>query len=316
MKSIVFVAKGDTQFVDEPMPVCKKDTILLKTLYSGMTNGTERNLLMGGNYGGVWPIKRTYQTSSRVIECGEEIENYKVGDLVFSGVETGHVEYHTAREGDLIAKIPEDFDLPAGALMGIASVPLHVARRADIRVDDNVLVFGAGLVGAFAAQAANLMGAKVTVADLNQERLDMIKKLGVAETFNTGTEEGKKALWDNKPYSVVLECSGANLLDMVVGTEWGGGSGLVGFRARVVLVAGRYDVKYNYNAAQCDEISVVHTSHFDKSDLEQMIRYIQTGKVQIRPYIQNLVKVDGALPFYTMLRDEPGKLMGTVFDWT
>lgn len=316
MKSIVFVAKNETQFVNEPKPVCEKDTILLKTLYSGMTNGTERNLLTGGSYGGTWPIKRTYQTISKVIECGEEITQYKVGDLVFSGLETGHVEYHTAKESDLIAKIPEGFDLAAGALMGIASVPLHVARRADIRVDDNVLVFGAGLVGAFAAQAANLMGAKVTVADLNQDRLDMIKRLGVAETINTGTEEGKKALWDGRPYSVILECSGANLLDLIIGKEWGGKSGLIGFRGRLVLVAGRYDVTYTYNSAQCDEISVVHTSHFDKSDLELMIRYVQTGKVQIRPYIQNFVKVDDALPYYTMLRDEPGKLLGTVFDWT
>ena len=113
-----------------------------------------------------------------------------------------------------------------------------------------------------------------------------------------------------------MECSGANLLDLIIGKEWGGKSGLIGFRGRLVLVAGRYDVTYTYNSAQCDEISVVHTSHFDKSDLELMIRYVQTGKVQIRPYIQNFVKVDDALPYYTKLRDEPGKLLGTVFDWT
>ena len=59
MKSIMFVAKGKTELIQEPAPVCGNDTILLKTLYSGMTNGTERNLLMGGNYGGTWPIKRT-----------------------------------------------------------------------------------------------------------------------------------------------------------------------------------------------------------------------------------------------------------------
>ena len=316
MKSIVFIAKGETQFVEEERPVCHDDEILLKTLYSGMTNGTERNLLMGGNYGGIWPIKRTYQTVSTVVECGSKITQYTEGDIVFSGLETGHVEYHTAREGDLIAKLPEGFDLVAGALMGIASVPLHVARRADIRVDDNVLIMGAGLVGSFAAQAAALMGAKVTVADLNQQRLDMISSLGVADTINTGTEEGKEALWRKRPFSVVLECSGANLLDTIIGTEWGGGSGLIGYHARLVLVAGRFDVTYNYNAAQCDELTVVHTSHFNQSDLNEMIRFVQTGKIRIRPYIQNFVKVDEALTYYTMLKEEPGKLLGTVFDWT
>jgi len=316
MKTILFVAKGRTELVDEPKPVCENDTILLKTLYSGLTNGTERNLLTGGSYGGTWPIKRTYQTVSEVVECGAKITQYKKGDIVFSGLETGHVEYHTAREGDLIAKLPKDFDLISGALMGVSSVPLHVTRRADIRVDDNVLIMGAGLVGSFAAQAANLMGAKVTVADLNQDRLDLIRKLGVASVINTGSQAGSDELWNNRPYSVVIECTGADLLDKIVGTQWGGNSGLVGFRARLVLVAGRYDVKYTYNAAQCDEISVLHTSHFDLSDLKLMIRYVAENRIRIRPYIQDIVKIDRAVPIYDTLRDDPGKLLGIVFDWT
>lgn len=316
MKSILFVAKGQTELVNEPKPVCENDTILLRTLYSGMTNGTERNLLMGGSYGGTWPIKRTYQTVSEVVECGAKISRYKKGDIVFSGIETGHVEYHTAREDDLIAKLPKDFDMVAGALMGVSSVSLHVIRRADVRADDNVLIMGAGLIGAFAAQAANLMGAKVTVANRSQMRLDMIEKLGVASTINLSTQQGNSELWNSRPFSVAAETTGADILDQIVGTKWGGNSGLLGFRARLVLVAGRYDVKYTYNAAQCDEISVVHTSHFDLSDLKLMIRYVSEGKIQIRPYIQNIVKVDDAVPVYNTLRDEPQTLLGTVFDWT
>lgn len=317
MKSIVFVAKGVTEILDEPKPVCGNDEILLKTIYSGMTNGTERNLLMGGSYGGTWPIKRTYQTVSEVIECGAKISQYKKGDIVFSGLETGHVEYHTAKEGDLIANLPDGFDLIAGALMGVASVPLHVCRRADIRVDDNVLIMGAGPIGSFAAQAANLMGATVTVANRSQNKLDYVRSLN--PTFHTvclKNDSDVKRMWDNRPYSVVIECTGADNLDDIIGTAWGGGSGLVGYHARLVLVAGRYNVHYTYNSAQCDEISVIHTSHFNLNDLHQMIRFVSEGKIQIRPFIQQIVKVDDAVPVYNTLRDDPGSLRGTVFDWT
>ena len=95
----------------------------------------------------------------------------------------------------------------AGALMGVASVPLHVARRADIRVDDNVLVTGAGLIGSFAAQAASLMGAQVTIADRNQNKLDIIAGLHAARPVNIGGENGFDKLRAFRPYSVVLTSS-------------------------------------------------------------------------------------------------------------
>lgn len=315
MKSIMFIEKGKTAIIEESKPVCKDDTILLKTIYSGMTNGTERNLLMGGNYGGIWPIQRTYQLVSEVIECGRSISRYRKGDIVFSGVVLGHVEYHLAKESDLIIKIPEEFDLVAAALLGIASVPLHDVRRADVKVNDNVLVYGGGLVGQFAAQAANVHGARVTLVDIDDNRLELAKQLGTDNCINTSTNEGKERLQTIKPFSVVIECTGANVMDKIVGTEWGGGSGLVGHRARIVMVAGRYDVTYSFNAAQCDEISVLHASHFDQSDLEEMVRLVSSEKIKIRPLIKDMVRIESAVEVYNTLRDSPNKLLGTVFDW-
>ena len=52
----------------EPTPVCGPGQVLCETLYSGLTNGTERNVLMGGNYGGRWPYRMGYQNVGRVIE--------------------------------------------------------------------------------------------------------------------------------------------------------------------------------------------------------------------------------------------------------
>lgn len=73
MKGIWFTGKGIAAFIEEEKPVCSESTALLKTLYSGLSNGTERNKLMGGNYGsGSWPDRIGYQHVSEVIEVGSE----------------------------------------------------------------------------------------------------------------------------------------------------------------------------------------------------------------------------------------------------
>lgn len=181
---IMFVEKGSAAFIQDDMPVCTAETVLLQTLYSGMTNGTERNVLMGGNYGGHWPNRCGYQLVSRVVECGSEITSFKVDDLAYTGTFPRHVAFHTARESDLIIKLPTGFDLESAALLGVASVPLHDARRAGVRLDDNVLVVGAGLMGQLAAQTARAMGAFVTVTDLNHDRLQLASNLGADHTVD------------------------------------------------------------------------------------------------------------------------------------
>jgi 2-desacetyl-2-hydroxyethyl bacteriochlorophyllide A dehydrogenase len=314
MKGITFVAKGKASLIEEEGPVCQNDTVLLKTLYSGLTNGTERNVMMGGNYhGGNWPDRCAYQKVSQVIQCGPEITRFKTGDMVFTGILTGHVEYHLARESDLIIKLPEGFDLEAAALLGVASVPFHDARRAEVRPGDNVLVFGAGLIGQLAAQVSQSMGARVTVADLDQERLELAWKLGMETTVNPETEKGQAILQQKKPYSVVFECSGADVLGGIIGTNWG--NGLVGYRARVVMVAGRHDVHYHANAAQGAEIAVMHANHFDQDDLNQVVELTSQGQLKIRPLIRDIVPVDQAITIYDTLRDNPNQLLGTVFRW-
>jgi 2-desacetyl-2-hydroxyethyl bacteriochlorophyllide A dehydrogenase len=317
----MFVEKGRAAIIEEEMPVCGPDTVLLRTLYSGVSLGTERMFLVGGNYGSnrPWPKRLAYQLVSEVVECGDEITRFGVGDVVFTGTFPGHVEYHLARERDLIVKLPEGFDLVAAAMLGVASVSFHDARRARVRVEDNVLVVGAGLIGQFAAQAARLMGARVTVMGHHDDRLCLAGNLGADAVANSLTGEGMEELERNKPYSVVFECSGGDVMDQIIGlpAEPGklGQPGLIGrrSRARVVMVAGRYDVQYNFNMAGNAEVDILHTQHFDQDDLEQVVRLMARGDINARPLIRDVVPLDEAVRIFDILRDHPRRLLGTVF---
>jgi hypothetical protein len=81
MKGVMFVEKGQAAIIEEEMPVCRPDTMLLWMLYSGMSLGTERMFPVGGNYGGnmPWPKRLAYQLVSEIVECGPEIARFQVG---------------------------------------------------------------------------------------------------------------------------------------------------------------------------------------------------------------------------------------------
>ncbi|WP_407271841.1 zinc-binding dehydrogenase [Radiobacillus sp. PE A8.2] len=315
MKGLWFVELGKVEMKEERMPECTTDTILLKTLYSGLTNGTERSRMMNGAYGQPYPNRIGYQTVAKVVECGADVTNYQVGDLVFVGKNTGHVEYILAKETDLIVKLPSNLEPHSAALLGVASVPFHDARRGKTEVGDRVLITGAGLIGLFALQAVHAMGAsQITVMDGNPERLQLAKKLGADTIINYRSDEERKQLKEHGPFSLVLECSGADNLNELIGVKWGGG--VLQKFGRIVLIGGREEVKYNFMAATSKQISVISASHFDKDDLENVARLASRGSIQLESLIKEIIPIDKAVKTYEKLRDQPREMLGVVFDWT
>jgi len=52
------------------LPEISKDEILLKTIYPGISNGTERNMFLGRNYSPGFPSFLGYQLVGRVENVG------------------------------------------------------------------------------------------------------------------------------------------------------------------------------------------------------------------------------------------------------
>lgn len=318
MRGIIFPEKGKTALREEPTPGCNAGTILCQSVFTGLTNGTERNVLMGGNYsGGRWPNRCGYQNVGRVLAVGMGVKEFTAGDLVFSGDFCQHTQYFAApaREDSLIVKLPAPVEPAHAALFGVASVAMHDVRRAGVMLGEKVLVVGAGPIGQFTAQAARLAGAVVTICDLNEKRLSVAKALGVHATITLTPDVASwEAVRSAGPFDVVFEDSGAPILDRVIGGNWG--QGVLKHRSRVVIIAGRDRVEYSFNAGQGYELSVFHAGHFVGDDLQQVCRLAAEGTLKFGPVIQDRVKVENAAAIYDTLRDSPGSLFGVVFDWT
>ena len=318
MKGVMFVARGQAAILEEPTPQIAPGKILCRTLLSGLTNGTERNVLMGGNYGGSWPSRCGYQNVGQVLEVAADVKGYAAGDVVFCANFCQHAQYFAVDVSkaddpwNLCVKLPPGLDLVHAALMGMAGVALHDARRADVGLGDKVLVVGAGPIGQFTAQAARAAGANVRICDLDARRLAVAAGLGMATTQITGDASWNE-LRELGPFEAVFEDSGGPVLDKIIGAGWG--KGLLVPRGKVVVIAGRQEVTYNFNAGQGCELTLLQAGHFERGDLLELLRLILAGAIRVGPILQDVVACSQATPIYDRLRDNPTSLMGTVFDW-
>jgi len=299
--------KGLIDVPEPAAPVGKQ--VKTRTLCSGMTNGSERNDLVRGNYARAdkdLPAGWGYQNVGEVIAVGPDATKLKVGDVIYSSCD--HVEFAVLEEDWLNVKLPAEVDRREAALFGMTSVAMRTCRHADMRMGERVLIVGAGIIGQVAAQIADAMGARVDICDVNEERLAMARAIGAAErAVNTAGDGWQREIQD-ATYAVVIDLAGVpGMEDKLIAAAQ--------TRGRVVWIAGRHEVKYTFNWGQGREITMMQNSHFDNDDLANLCRLVARGKVRIKPLLKDVVPVADCKPIYDMLRDTPDRLLGTVFVW-
>lgn len=283
--------------------------VLCEAVFTGLTNGTERNQLIGGNYAPSdenLPCGGGYQNVGRVIETGPDVKQLQVGDLIYASVD--HVERFKIQENGLLLKLPNDVEPSEAALFGISGVAMHCCRRVEPRIGERVLIVGQGCIGMFAAQIAYAMGARVSVCDIEESRLEKVRKLGIAEQVINTSDDGWEKQIGNGVYDAVMDFAGVP--DMVTPMVQACKT-----RGRLLLVAGRFDVNYTFNVGQFKEISILHCSHFTRDDLDNLCRFLRQGSIRIAPLIHHKVPLVDVPQIYRWLRDEPMRLLGTVFEW-
>ncbi len=318
MKKLLYLAIGKPALVDEAVPCCPPGGLLLRTIYSGVSNGTERNQMLGGNYNisRVFPFRDVgYQTVSEVVDVSAGVRKFRKGDIVATGTSGTHAEYHTAPEDGLVVPLPSGFDLLVGAFVSVAAVALHIVRRAGVAAGERVLITGAGLIGQFALQWCKCAGAHVSVLSRTEPRTRLAEQLG-ADVVGFGDDGAQdRFLATHQRFAVVIETTGsATLLRKVIGENWGEGVFVRGC-GRLAVVAGNWEVTYSCNAAQGAELALVHTNHFTLDEQREVVDRVHHGELKIRPLIREIVPAVDIIRVYEALRDRPGELLGTVIDW-
>ena len=188
--------------------------LLIETLYSAISPGTELSVLTNNQDIGHWsgnpyPTGSGYAAVGRISAVGDKVIGFKVGDVVFAPI--GHASHHRLDSRHaLLVKIPDSV-LPQDAVyVRFCSVSMTTLRTTVARPGDGVAVFGLGVVGNTAAQVFQASGYEVIGIDPMNLRRNIAEKCGLRHTLTPG--EDLTAGWNQKlpsvPCKLILETSG------------------------------------------------------------------------------------------------------------
>lgn len=169
------------------------------------------------------PIVLGYSCAGEVIAVGDGVEHVRVGDLVACAGQghASHAEIVCAPKL-LCVRIPEGVSTDRAAFATVGAIALQSLRIADLRLGENVVVLGLGLIGLLVAQLLRASGCRVLGLDIDDNRLALAQARGWAETCRVDAENvaERVAAWSDG--------AGADAVIVTAATEDAGPIGLAG----------------------------------------------------------------------------------------
>lgn len=126
------------------------------------------------------PLPLGYCNAGTVVEVGDGVNDFKVGDRVISN--GPHAEYVCVPR-NLCAKIPEGVSDEQASFTVLSSIALQGIRLLEPTIGETIVVTGLGLIGLVAVQLLRANGCRVLGIDLDPSRLELARSFG-AETVD------------------------------------------------------------------------------------------------------------------------------------
>ena len=217
MKALQIVKYGEIKdsltFNEVSKPTIQAKDVLIEVKAAAI-NPIDKSIILG-NLQGMLPIPlpstSAYDVSGIVVEKGNEVSNFEIGDLVYSRVpqeQMGTLTEFVAVTNDAISKKPGNISFEEAASLPLAGLTaLQSLQQAGIKENDKVLIHaGSGGVGSFAIQYAKAKGAFVYTTT-STSNLEWVKALGADRVIDYKTEDYKSIA---KDVDIVFDTLGQN----------------------------------------------------------------------------------------------------------
>ena len=226
---VSFTSPRVAEVVPDPQQPLGPDQVRLRTLYSGISAGTEltayrgsnpylnklwdedRRLFVDGSTSFSYPVDGWgYEEVGEVVEVGSDAQGVQTGDRIWGT--WGH-RTETVQDAERAAArvLAPDADPRIGIFSQIAAIGLNVVLDADIHIGETVAVFGLGVPGQIVAQLARLNGGRVIAVDGIAARRDLARELGadvVLDPTDGEVAERIRELTGGRGADVCLEVTG------------------------------------------------------------------------------------------------------------
>lgn len=331
MKAIQISAPAVLQVVDIPKPEAKSGEVLLKIKFVGFC-GSDLNTFLGRNPMVKLPVIPGHEVGA-VIEsvapgvpggfepgmsvtvnpytnCGKcaACRNGRVNACEHN--ETFGVQRNGAM-GEYLA-LPWQKVIPAPgisprdcALIEPMSVGFHAVSRGQVTDIDTVLVIGCGMIGCGAIVRAALRGATVIAMDLDDEKLELAKRIGARYTINSQTEnihERLLEITEGLGPDVVIEAVGSPATYIMAVNE-------VAFTGRVVCIGyAKSEVTFQTKYFVQKELDIRGSRNALPEDFRAVVRYLQQDSCPREDLISQIVTPEEAFAAMQKWSADPGKI--------
>lgn len=237
MKAAVLHGQNDIVYEDIQKPEIGDDEVLINIKATGICGSDIPRVL--GKAAHYYPIVLGHEFGGIVVDKGKNVTNIDVGERVTAAplvpchkcidCQKGHFSqcnYYKFIGSSLfgswaeyvkvpainIVKLPDEVSFEEGAFFEPSTVVLHAIFNSDFRSGYSAAVLGCGTIGQVTIQWLRIMGASHIYAfDIDNEKLELAKKLGAEVCFNTldkNFEEKFQDIVGNRGADYVFETAG------------------------------------------------------------------------------------------------------------
>lgn len=341
---VSFTAPRRARVVEEASVPLRENEVRIRTLYSGISAGTELTAYRGSNpylnkrwddEGRLFVEGATsidypvdgwgYEEVGEVAEVGDAVTAVQVGDRIWGT--WGHRSETVQHEQHAAARIlPQGTDPRIGIFSQIGAIALNVVLDADIHVGETVVVFGLGVPGQLVAQLARLNGARVIVVDGIAARRELARRLGahhVLDATDGSVAERIRDLTEGRGADVCLEVTGnyAALHEAIRS---------VAYSSRVVAAGFmqgeghglRLGEEFHHNrvavvASQISGVAPALQHRWDRYRLTSTaIRLAVEGRLDVVSLISHEVPVSRAADAFEMLDEQPQDALQVILSFS
>ncbi len=306
---------------------------------------THRMGICGTDYGGYlgkmpffkYPRIPGHELGVEVIEVGSDVTNVKPGDRCSVEPYMNCGECYACRRGNgnccaalnvigvmVDGGLCERFLIRADklhpseklsyeqlSLVETLAIGCHATDRGQPQADEHVLVIGAGPIGLATLEFTKLTGAKITVMDMVQSRLEFCESnYGTSSVLfkNDGSEiDHMKSITNGDLYSVVTDATGhnvsmSNALSYVAPT---GNLVYVGITTQ--------EVSFQHPKMHRPEMTILASRNALPDDFSRIIELIENGTINTDPWITHRTTFENVIDeFETFTRPESGVIKAII----
>jgi len=317
--------------------------VRLKTLYSGISAGTELTLFSGTSpyLSKAWDTEKRiflpsntawgypkpaigYEEVGEVTEVGPEVEGLKPGDIVWGtwGKKSSTVvKAEWARPRLLQAGL----DPLCGIFSQIGAIALNAILDANLHLGETLAVFGQGAPGLMITQLAKASGVRVIAVDRLARRLEMAKASGADIVLNGAEIDAPlkiKELTEGRGADVSIEITGhyGALHDAIRATAYNSRVVVSGFfqgEAHDLFLGEEFH--HNRIDLVCSQIFGVNPSldhRWNRMRLDQTVMQLQAeGRVDFKKLISHRFAARDLQQAYDLLSENPQDALQVVLEF-